>query len=56
MVSDRLFEKIRCRVGKTEADRQRAARARYHALNEMLEAQLKSQAMTAELLNKACTL
>lgn len=56
MVSDRLFEKIRGRVGKTEVDRQQAARVRYQVLNEKLEAQLRSQAMTTELLSKFCTL
>ena len=56
MVTEQLFEKILSRVGKTEDERHQAAHARYLALNEKLEEQLKSQAMTAEILNKACTL
>lgn len=56
MVTERLFDKIRNRVGETKELREIAARARMSALNEKLERQLASQAMTPEVLAKACTL
>ncbi|WP_179060104.1 hypothetical protein [Pseudomonas taiwanensis] len=56
MTTDRLFDKIRNRVGETREQRERATRARMNALNEKLERQLASQAMTAEVLAKACSL
>jgi uncharacterized protein YbjQ (UPF0145 family) len=56
MTTDRLFDKIRNRVGETTELRENAARARMSALNEKLERQLASQAMTPEVLAKACSL
>lgn len=56
MTTDSLFDKIRNRVGETQEQREHVARARMNALNEKLERQLASQAMTPEVLAKACSL
>ncbi|WP_314969892.1 hypothetical protein [Pseudomonas sp. X4] len=56
MTTDRLFDKIRNRVGETRDQRESAARDRMNALNEKLERQLASQAMTPDVLAKACSL
>lgn len=56
MTTDRLFDKIRNRVGETPELREAAARARMSALNVKLERQLASQVMTPEVLAKACSL
>lgn len=56
MTTDRLFDKIRNRVGETRDQRENAARDRMNALNEKLERQLASQAMTPDVLAKACSL
>lgn len=56
MHTPRLFEKILERVGATPEIRAEKAKARMTELNRKLEAQLKSQKMTPEVLAKRCTL
>ncbi|WP_350647117.1 hypothetical protein [Pseudomonas sp. HY13-MNA-CIBAN-0226] len=56
MTTDRLFDKIRNRVGETRDERQNAALSRLNEMNEKLERQLAAQAMTPDVLAKACSL
>lgn len=56
MTTERLFDKIRNRVGETQEARESAVRARMSGLDERLKRQLASHAMTPEVLAKACTL
>jgi hypothetical protein len=56
MVSERLFEKIRDRVGKTPEERQARVSKVMEDLNKRLERQMLAQVMTPEVLAKSCTL
>jgi hypothetical protein len=56
VTTERLFDKIRNRVGETQEARESAVRARMSGLDERLKRQLASHAMTPEVLAKACTL
>lgn len=56
MSTERLFDKIRNRMGENREVRLDRARARFNLVNAKLETQLDAQAMTPKLLAKACSL
>jgi len=56
MHTEKLFDKIRERLGNTEEVRTARVKERMEALNIKLQRQLDSQKMTEEVLNKRCTL